>query len=77
MAYDERELLARLIQCEAGGEGEVGMKAVAGVVMNRVNAIGGEYARMGQGDLFNVVFQPGQLTPRTSTICGLLRRTTI
>ena len=51
MAYDERELLARLIQCEAGGEGEVGMKAVAGVVMNRVNAIGGEYARLGQGDL--------------------------
>ena len=32
MAYDERELLARLIQCEAGGEGEIGMKAVAGVV---------------------------------------------
>ena len=27
MAYDERELLARLIQCEAGGEGENGMKA--------------------------------------------------
>ena len=43
MAYNERELLARLIQCEAGGEGENGMKAVAGVVMNRVNVIGGEY----------------------------------
>lgn len=38
MAYSDRELLARLIQCEAGGEGEIGMKAVAGVVMNRVNA---------------------------------------
>ena len=36
MAYSDRELLARLIQCEAGGEGEDGMKAVAGVVMNRV-----------------------------------------
>ena len=35
MAYSDRELLARLIQCEAGGEGEDGMKAVAGVVMNR------------------------------------------
>ena len=51
MAYDERELLARLIQCEAGGEGENGMKAVAGVVMNRVNVLGGEYGRLGQGDL--------------------------
>ena len=44
MAYSDRELLARLIQCEAGGEGEDGMKAVAGVVMNRVHAKGGEYA---------------------------------
>ena len=26
MAYSDRELLARLIQCEAGGEGEDGMK---------------------------------------------------
>ena len=88
MAYDERELLARLIQCEAGGEGEVGMKAVAGVVMNRVNVIGGEYARLGKGDLFNVVFQPGQFTclaeytagvynPQNIYNMGLLRRTTI
>ena len=37
MAYSDRELLARLIQCEAGGEGDTGMKAVAGVVMNRVH----------------------------------------
>ena len=51
MAYSDRELLARLIQCEAGGEGENGMKAVAGVVMNRVNATGGEYARVGQGSI--------------------------
>lgn len=35
MAYSDRELLARLIECEAGGEGENGMKAVASVVMNR------------------------------------------
>ena len=32
MAYSDRELLARLIQCEAGGEGENGMKAVSGVL---------------------------------------------
>ena len=31
MAYSERELLARIIQCEAGGEGDNGMKAVAPV----------------------------------------------
>ena len=42
MAYSDRELLARLIECEAGGEGDTGMRAVASVVMNRVNAVGGE-----------------------------------
>ena len=47
MAYSDRELLARLVQCEAGGEGENGMKAVASVVMNRVHTPGGEYARVG------------------------------
>ena len=42
MAFSDRELLARLIQCEAGGEGDAGMRGVAGVVMNRVNIQGGE-----------------------------------
>ena len=37
MAYSERELLARIVQCEAGGEGQQGMMAVASVIMNRVN----------------------------------------
>lgn len=49
MAYSQRELLARLIKCEAGGEGDNGMRAVASVVMNRVNAYSGEYARISQG----------------------------
>ena len=71
MAYDERELLARLIQCEAGGEGENGMKAVAGVVMNRVNVVGGEYDRLGQGDLYNIIFQPGQFTCLAENIAGV------
>lgn len=31
MALSDRELLARLIQCEAGGEGDAGMRAVAAV----------------------------------------------
>ena len=59
MAYSDRELLARLIECEAGGEGENGMKAVASVVMNRVRSTGGEYARVGQGSIRNIIFQPG------------------
>ena len=81
MAFSDRELLARLIECEAGGEGENGMKAVAGVVMNRVHARGGEYARVGQGSIRNIIFQPGQFVcaseteggaynPRTYTTCG-------
>ena len=32
VAYSDRELIARLIQCEAGGEGDNGMRAVATVV---------------------------------------------
>lgn len=48
MAYSERELIARMIQCEAGGEGDNGMKAVASVIMNRVNVPNGEYARISQ-----------------------------
>ena len=46
MAYSERELLARIVQCEAGGEGQQGMMAVASVIMNRVNVPEGEYARI-------------------------------
>ena len=49
MAYSERELLARIIQCEAGGEGDNGMKAVASVIMNRTNSSEGEYSRISQG----------------------------
>ena len=41
------ELLARIIRCEAGGEGENGMKGVACVVMNRVHISYGEYSRLG------------------------------
>ena len=62
MAFSDRELLARLIQGEAGGEGDAGMRGVAGVIMNRVNAPGGEYLRVGQGSIRNIIFQPGQFT---------------
>lgn len=59
MAFSERELFARLIQCEAGGEGENGMKGVASVVMNRVNITYGEYGRL-QKNLRSIIYQPGQ-----------------
>ena len=70
MAYSDRELLARLIECEAGGEGENGMKAVASVVMNRVRSTGGEYARVGQGSIRNIIFQPGQFVCASETERG-------
>lgn len=71
MAFSDRELLARLIECEAGGEGDNGMRAVAGVVMNRVHARGGEYARVGQGSIRNIIFQPGQFVCASETENGV------
>lgn len=70
MAFSDLELLARLIQCEAGGEGDLGMAAVATVVMNRVRASTGEYARVGQGSIRNIIFQPGQFTCVQETVGG-------
>ena len=60
MPFNDRELLARIIQCEAGGEGDTGMRAVATVVMNRVHVSDGEYLRTGGGNLRNIIFQPYQ-----------------
>jgi N-acetylmuramoyl-L-alanine amidase len=59
---DTRELFARLIKCEAGGEGLDGMRAVATVVMNRVRVPYGEYQRLNQGDLRRVIEQFCQFT---------------
>ena len=70
MSFTDRELLARIIQCEAGGEGENGMKAVASVVMNRVNASSGEYFRVGQGSLRNIIFQKGQFDCAVTELFG-------
>ena len=69
MAYSDRELLARLVECEAGGEGEAGMKAVASVVMNRVNITYGEYGRL-QKNIRSIVFQPGQFDCVRESIGG-------
>ena len=54
---DTRELFARLIKCEAGGEGESGMRAVATCVMNRVRVPNGQYQRDCQGSLRRVIEQ--------------------
>ena len=70
MAYSARELLARMIKCEAGGEGERGMKAVATVIMNRVHVSYGEYFRLCQGDLRKVLFQEGQFDCARSELNG-------
>ncbi|MBU3156101.1 cell wall hydrolase [Clostridium estertheticum] len=77
MAYSARELLARIIKCEAGGEGENGMKAVASVIMNRVNVADGEYLRIGQGDLRKIIFQTGQFDCVSSVLGGMANPQTI
>ena len=70
MPLTNRELFARLIKCEAGGEGDDGMKAVASVVMNRVHVPYGEYFRLDQGDIRDVITQPGQFTCLDETVGG-------
>lgn len=77
MAFSERELLARIIKCEAGGEGEDGMKAVATVVMNRVHVADGEYQRVNQGSLRSVIEQAYQFTCMLTEIYGEVNTQTI
>lgn len=74
---DARELFARLIKCEAGGEGEDGMKGVATVIMNRVNVAGGQYLRTGQGSLRAVIEEPGEFTCMMSEIAGEVNPQTV
>jgi N-acetylmuramoyl-L-alanine amidase len=77
MAFSNRELLARIIKCEAGGEGDNGMKAVATTIMNRVNVPNGEYQRIGQGDLRKVIYQKGQYDCMRATLGGQVNPQTI
>ncbi len=61
MPFTTRELFARLLKCEAGGEGEDGMRAVASVIMNRVNIGYGEFGRVSDGgNVRNIIEQAGQ-----------------
>lgn len=72
MSFSDRELLARIILCEAGGEGENGMKAVATVVMNRVNVQTGEYFRVSEGgNIRNIIFQKNQFTCAIENISNM------
>lgn len=67
----DRELLARLIQCEAGGEGETGMRAVASVIMNRVRSTEGEFSRVSDGgSVRNIITQPGQFNCMSEVLGG-------
>lgn len=77
MSFTTRELFARLIKCEAGGEGESGMKAVATLVMNRVHVANGQYFRTGQGDLRKVILEPGEFTCMLSKVYGELNPQTV
>ncbi|KNF09514.1 cell wall hydrolase SleB [Gottschalkia purinilytica] len=70
MPFSDRELFARIIKCEAGGEGDTGMKAVATVIMNRAQVGYGEYRRVNQGDLRRVITQEGQFDCMRGTIRG-------
>ena len=63
MALTDRELFARLLQCEAGGEGDDGMRAVATVIMNRANIPYGEFSRISNGgNVRAIIEQQGQFT---------------
>lgn len=77
MAFSDRELLARIIKCEAGGEGDVGMRAVATTIMNRVRVPYGEYQRIGQGDIRRILYQEGQFDCMRSQIRGVTNPQTI
>lgn len=70
-SVDTRELFARLIECEAGGEGEDGMKAVATVIMNRATVPYGEFARVSNGgDIRAIIEQAGQFVCMMTTVGG-------
>lgn len=68
---DTRELFARMIKCEAGGEGESGMRAVATTIMNRVRVPYGEYHDVGLGSLRRILEQACQFSCSKTVIGGV------
>lgn len=72
MPYSLREILARLLMCEAGGEGDTGMQAVASVIVNRTNVPTGEFSRVSNGgDMRAIITQPGQFTCLKEAVGGV------
>lgn len=59
-SLSERELLARLLQAEAGSEGTLGRLAVGSVIRNRAQS-----GNFGEG-IRGVLLQPGQFSPLNS-----------
>ena len=59
-SLSERELLARLLQAEAGSEGALGRLAVGSVIRNRAQS-----GNFGEG-IRGVMMQPGQFSPLNS-----------
>lgn len=57
-AMSERDLFARLVMAEAGGEDLIGQIMVANVVLNRVNC-----AYSGSTTITDVIYRPGQFEP--------------
>ncbi len=71
MPYSDRELLARLIACEAGGEGDNGMRAMASVVGNRARVPYGEFFRVSRGGNIRAVMeQARQFTCMMTSVGG-------
>jgi len=71
VALDTRELFARLIKCEAGGEGDNGMRAVASVILNRSEISTGEFSRVSNGgDVRAIITQPCQFTCLKDVVDG-------
>lgn len=71
MAFDTRELFARLLKCESGGEGFEGMRAVASVIINRSTVPYGEFARISNGgDVRAIITQPNQFTCLKTSVGG-------
>lgn len=71
MPFSTRELLARLLMCEADGEGYTGMQAVASVIVNRTNVSNGEFSRVSNGgNMRAIIQQPGQFTCMMDTVGG-------
>jgi N-acetylmuramoyl-L-alanine amidase len=70
MPYTTRELLARLLMCEADGEGYTGMQAVASVIVNRTNVPYGEFFRVSKGGDMRAIITQARSVHLHERSCG-------